>query len=342
MGILAFSPLNDKENRLQTFVRMFRDRGGANHKMATLRPAPQLRSSRTQRERSFTALGTRTVAERIEPGLHIVATPIGNLGDVTLRALQTLAAADAVLAEDTRVSRQLLGHFAIDTQLIAYHEHNAAHARPRILSRLAEGQAIALISDAGTPLISDPGYKLVVECVAAGFHVRSLPGPSAVLTALTSAGLPTDRFFFEGFLPQKSVARRKRANALACVPATLVFYEAPSRLAGTLADLAAELGPRRAAVARELTKLYEETRRGDLPELAAHYARAERPRGEIVIVVGPPLIAQAISGDSLDHEIQAALEGLSTKDAAAVVAARTGLPRREVYARALRLVGERQ
>jgi 16S rRNA (cytidine1402-2'-O)-methyltransferase len=162
------------------------------------------------------------------------------------------------------------------------------------------------------------------------------------LTALTTAGLPTDRFFFEGFLPHKSAARRTRANALASIPATLVFYEAPSRLAGTLADLAAELGPRRAAVARELTKMYEETRRDGLPELAAYYAGAEPPRGEIVIVVGPPLSAETPSGESLDHEIQAALEGLSTKDAAAVVAARTGLPRREVYARALRLAGKSQ
>jgi 16S rRNA (cytidine1402-2'-O)-methyltransferase len=310
--------------------------------MATLCPVTELRSARTQRERAFTALGIRTIVERIDPGLHIIATPIGNLGDVTLRALRALAAADAILVEDTRVSRKLLSHYAIDTQLIAYHEHNAAQMRPRILSRLTRGQAIGLISDAGTPLISDPGYKLVVECVAAGFPVRSLPGPSAILTALTTAGLPTDRFFFEGFLPHKSAARRTRANALASIPATLVFYEAPSRLAGTLADLAAELGPRRAAVARELTKMYEETRRDGLPELAAYYAGAEPPRGEIVIVVGPPLSAETPSGESLDHEIQAALEGLSTKDAAAVVAARTGLPRREVYARALRLAGKSQ
>jgi len=311
--------------------------------MATLRPAAELRSERTQPERTFTALGTRHVVERIEPGLHIIATPIGNLGDITLRALRALAAADAILAEDTRVSRQLLGHYAIDTQLIAYHEHNAAQMRPRVLSRLTKGQAIGLISDAGTPLISDPGYKLVVECVAAGISVRSLPGPSAVLAALTTAGLPTDRFFFEGFLPHKSAARRTRANALASIPATLVFYEAPSRLAGTLADLSAELGPRRAAVARELTKFYEEMRRDSLPKLAAFYAAAEPPRGEIVIVVGPPFAAQEISAESLDNEIQeATLEGLSTKDAAAVVAARTGLPRREVYARALRLAGKSQ
>lgn len=310
--------------------------------MATFRHAAKSRSPDVRPVRTFTAFGVRNVAERIDPGLYIVATPIGNLSDITLRALQVLAAADAVLAEDTRVSRQLLSHFAIDTRRIAYHEHNAAIARPRILARLAKGQAIALTSDAGTPLISDPGYKLIAESVAAGFPVRSLPGPSAVLAALTTAGLPTDRFFFEGFLPQKSAARRKRANALAGIPATLIFYEAPSRLAETLADLAAEFGPRRAAVARELTKLYEETRRDSLPELAAYYAGIEPPRGEIVIVVGPPLVARPLSGEGLDTEIQAALERLSTKDAAAVVAARIGLPRREVYARALRLAGKSQ
>jgi len=293
-------------------------------------------------ERSFTAFGTRVIADPIEPGLHIVATPIGNLGDVTLRALATLAAADAILAEDTRVSGRLTSRFEIATPFIAYHEHNAAQSRPRILERLSEGQALALISDAGTPLISDPGYKLVAEAVAAGISVTSLPGPSAALTALTLSGLPTDRFFFEGFLPHKSAARRERANALSLVPATLIFYEAPSRLAESLADLAAELGPRPAAVARELTKMFEETRRGDLAGLAADYSTGPAPKGEIVIVVGPPSLAPALDADALDREIRAALEALSVKDAAAAVAARTGLPRREVYGRALQLAGERR
>jgi 16S rRNA (cytidine1402-2'-O)-methyltransferase len=309
--------------------------------MATLCSTQESRAA-WRRERGFTALKARTLVERIEPGLHIVATPIGNLGDITLRALHTLAAADVILAEDTRVSRRLLNHYEIDTQLVAYHEHNAAEMRPRVRTFLAEGHALALISDAGTPLISDPGYKLVVETVAAGFPVRSLPGPSALLTALTTAGLPTDRFFFEGFLPPKSAARRKRANALASIPATLVFYEASSRLAGMLADLVVEFGPRRAAISRELTKMFEETRRGGLQELAAHYAASEPPRGEIVIVVGPPSFLRSIQPESLDQDIEAALERLSTKDAAAFVAAETGLPRREVYARALRLARERQ
>ena len=294
------------------------------------------------RSRTFSALGARVEAAPIAPGLHIVATPIGNLADVTLRALATLAAADAVLAEDTRVSRHLLDRYEIFTPLVAYHEHNAAQARPRLIARLAAGEALALISDAGTPLISDPGYKLAAEAVAAGIPLTSVPGPSAALAALTSAALPTDRFFFEGFLPPKASARRERINALAGIPATLVFYEAPSRLAAALADLAAELGPRPAAIARELTKLYEETRRGTLPDLAAHYAAEGAPKGEIVIVVGPPLAAPRLDEAALDSEILAALGALSVKDAAAAVAAQTGLPRRQVYARALRLAGARR
>ena len=296
---------------------------------------------RPARERAFVALGAKVEARRLPPGLHIVATPIGNLGDVTLRSLETLAAADAVLAEDTRVSRRLLDHYAISTPLAPYHEHNAAEARPRAITRMKEGDALALISDAGTPLISDPGYKLVAEAVAEGIAVNSLPGPCAAIMALTLAGLPTDRFFFEGFLPHKSAARRERLNALAAIPATLVFYEGPSRLGETLADLAHELGPRPAAVTRELTKLYEEVLRGDLSELAAHYETTEA-RGEIVVIVGPPAPAEAPDAASLDAEILAALATLSVKDAAAAIAARTHLPRREVYARALLLAGARR
>jgi 16S rRNA (cytidine1402-2'-O)-methyltransferase len=310
--------------------------------MATQGSLASTRPGRAAGERSFAALGSRVIADPIEPGLHIVATPIGNLGDVTLRALATLAAADAILAEDTRISSRLTSRYEITTPLVAYHEHNAAQSRPRILERLSQGQALALISDAGTPLISDPGYKLVAEAVAAGISVTSLPGASAALTALTLSGLPTDRFFFEGFLPHKSAARRERANALARVPATLIFYEAPGRLAESLADLAAELGPRPAAVARELTKVFEETRRGDLAGLAAEYAAGAPPKGEIVIVVGPPSAEPVLAPDALDREILAALEALSVKDAAAAVAARTGLPRREVYGRTLQLAGERR
>jgi 16S rRNA (cytidine1402-2'-O)-methyltransferase len=290
-------------------------------------------------ERTFLVNGGRVLAPPLAPGLYVVATPIGNLGDVTLRALAILAGADGILAEDTRVSRTLLARYQIETPLSPYHEHNAAEARPRALRGIAEGQALALISDAGTPLISDPGYKLVAEVLAAGFAVTAAPGPSAALAALCVAGLPTDRFFFEGFLPPKSSARRERINALAAVPGTLVFYEAPSRLAETLADLAIELGSRSAAVVRELTKLHEEVRRGALDALAAEYAAKDSAKGEIVIVVGPPERRTAISQDVLDDDIVAALRTLSVKDAASAVAAKHGLSRRQVYSRALALSG---
>ncbi|MGD0723008.1 MAG: 16S rRNA (cytidine(1402)-2'-O)-methyltransferase [Roseiarcus sp.] len=299
-------------------------------------------AARGARPSAFTALGVRTEAEPIGAGLHVVATPIGNLRDITLRALATLAAADAVLAEDTRVSHNLLAHYGVTTPLIAYHEHNAATVRPRLLARLAGGAALALISDAGTPLVSDPGYKLVAEALAAGIPVTSAPGASAVLAALVVAGLPTDRFYFEGFLPPRSAARRARINALAAVPATLVFFESPRRLGETLADLCAELGARPAAVARELTKLYETTRRGPLDELAAHFGALEPPRGEIVVIVGPPDESAPVAADELDGLLGDAMANLSVKDAAAAVAAQTGAPRRTVYARALALAGRRR
>ena len=278
-------------------------------------------------------------AARLGPGLYVVATPIGNLADVTLRALAILAGADAILAEDTRVSRTLLQRYGIERPLAPYHEHNASKARPRALERIAEGQALALISDAGTPLISDPGYKLVAEAIELGFAVVAAPGASAALTALCVAGLPTDRFYFEGFLPARSPARRERLNALAAVPGSLIFYESAGRLAETLADLAAELGPRPAAVARELTKLHEEVKRGALDKLAAEYISGEPPRGEIVIVVGAAEERAAVSEAALDQEIAEQLVNLSVKDAAASVAAKHGLPRRQIYARALALAG---
>ena len=289
--------------------------------------------------RTFVVAGASVPASPLSAGLYIVATPIGNLGDVTLRALAMLAGADAILAEDTRVSRTLLARYGIETPLSPYHEHNAAEARPRALKRIAGGEALALISDAGTPLISDPGYRLVVEAVAQGLPVTAAPGPSAALAALCLAGLPTDRFYFEGFLPPKRAARRERINALAAAPGTLIFYESPGRLADTLADLALELGPRRAAVARELTKLHEEVRRGALDKLAAEYSAGEAPRGEIVIVVGAAEARAPISEDALDRDVIEALATLSVKDAAAAVAAKHGLPRRRVYARALALAG---
>lgn len=300
--------------------------------------APASAPPASGRSPSYAAFGSRLEAEPLAPGLHIVATPIGNLKDISFRALSTLAAADAVLAEDTRTSKTLLAHYGIATPLLPYHEHNAAQMRPKILERLRQGGRLALISDAGTPLVSDPGYKLVAELVAEGLPVTGIPGPSAVLAALVLAGLPTDRFFFEGFLPPKAAARKARLTELSAVPGTLVFFESPRRLAEMLADAAAVLGGRPAAVARELTKYYENIRRGALPELAAHYAQAEEARGEIVVVIGPPDAAAVASQvDTLDEALRAALARVSLKEAVAQVAAASGQPRRIVYARALEL-----
>ncbi len=290
------------------------------------------------RPASYTAFGLKAEAEPLSPGLHIVATPIGNLRDISFRALATLAAADAVLAEDTRTSKTLLAHYGISTPLLPYHEHNAAQMRPKVLAKLREGGKLALISDAGTPLVSDPGYKLVAELVAEGLPVTGIPGPSAVLAALVLAGLPTDRFFFEGFLPPKSGGRRTRLTELAAIPGTLVFFESPRRLAEMLADAAAVLGPRPGAVARELTKFYETVRRGTLPELAAHYETQEEARGEIVVIIGPPGAVDLVPSDeAIDERLRAALAKVSLKEAVAQVAAETGQPRRKVYARALEL-----
>ncbi len=287
---------------------------------------------------TFTAFGLRAEAVKLAPGLHVVATPIGNLADISLRALSTLAAADVVIAEDTRVTKVLLARYGIATPLVAYHEHNAAVMRPHLIARLANGASLALVSDAGTPLISDPGYKLVAEALAEGLPVTSVPGASAVLTALVVAGLPTDRFFFEGFLPPKSAARRQRIGALASIPGTLVFFESPQRIADTLNDLAEVLGSREAAVARELTKVFETVRRGELAELAAAFAAEPPPRGETVLLVGPPSEgARKMSAEELDERLGKALETLSVKEAATVVAIETGQPRRQVYARAVEL-----
>jgi 16S rRNA (cytidine1402-2'-O)-methyltransferase len=286
---------------------------------------------------AFTAFGLKAEAEPIRPGLHVVATPIGNLGDISFRALATLAAADTIIAEDTRVTKTLLAHYGIATPLVAYHEHNAAVMRPHLLARLAEGAALALVSDAGTPLISDPGFKLVSDALAQNIEVVSVPGASAVLAALVVAGLPTDRFFFEGFLPPKTAARRGRIAELSTIPGTLVFFESARRVAETLSDLAAVLGSREAAIARELTKHFETVRRGLLPDLASIIAAEGPPKGEIVVLVGPPGAVLPLAQEDVDARLGKALEGLSVKDAAAVVSAETGQPRRKVYARAIEL-----
>ncbi|HEV2303628.1 MAG TPA: 16S rRNA (cytidine(1402)-2'-O)-methyltransferase [Stellaceae bacterium] len=272
----------------------------------------------------------------LAPGLYLVATPIGNLADITLRALEVLRAADRICAEDTRVTHRLLARYGIKKPLEPYHDHNATAARPKILAALRRGERVALVSDAGTPLVSDPGYKLVRAAIADGICVSAAPGPSAALAALVLSGLPPDAFFFGGFLPPRSAARRRALEGCKGLAATLVFFEGPSRLAASLADMAETLGDRPAAIARELTKLHEEVRRGRLGELAAHYRQRGPPRGETVIVVGPPEPEAALLGD-IDARLEAALQGHGVREAAARVAAELGLPRRLVYRRALEL-----
>ncbi|MGO8920275.1 MAG: 16S rRNA (cytidine(1402)-2'-O)-methyltransferase [Stellaceae bacterium] len=274
------------------------------------------------------------------PGLYLVATPIGNAEDITLRALKALRAADVIACEDTRVTAKLLARHGIERPLLAYHDHNAERLRPLLLERLRRGEVVALVSDAGTPLVSDPGFKLVRAAAGAGLPVTTLPGPSAALAALVLSGLPSDRFLFAGFLPPRAAARRRALAELETVRATLIFFESAKRLAAALADMAAVLGPRPAAVARELTKLYEEVRRGSLAELAAQYRTAGPPRGEVTLVVAPPETqAPALSEAALDGQIAQALAAMSIRDASAWVAAATGKPRREIYARALLLAG---
>ena len=293
------------------------------------------------RPKTYIVAGRPVESPALAPGLHLVATPIGNLRDITIRALETLAAADVIACEDTRITRRLLDHYGIATPLTLYHEHNAAAARPKLLARLAAGEAVALVSDAGTPLVSDPGFKLVRAAREAGLAVIAAPGASALLTALTSSGLPTDRFFFEGFLSAKEAARRARITELNRIPATLVLFETGPRLAAALADLAEGLGPREAAICRELTKLYEEVRRGTLPTLAREVAAAPEPRGEIVIVIAPPDPQGELGAGELDALLRQALDRVSVKEAVAEVAAVTGQPRRAVYQRALELSRER-
>jgi 16S rRNA (cytidine1402-2'-O)-methyltransferase len=287
--------------------------------------------------RNFTVAGHLMTAPKAAPGLHLVSTPIGNLGDITLRALETLAGVDIVACEDTRITRRLTERYGISALLKPYHEHNGALARPKILERLAQGASIALVSDAGTPLISDPGFKLVREACAAGHQVISLPGASSVLAALAVAALPTDRFFFEGFLPSKQGARRTRIGELAGIDATLVMFESGNRVEDTLRDLADIIGMRDAAICRELTKLHEEVRRAPLPELAKS-ASALETRGEFVLVIGPPAPSAHIMGQSdVDELLRSALKNGSVKDAVAHAVEVSGRARREIYARALEL-----
>lgn len=274
----------------------------------------------------------------LAPGLYVVATPIGNLRDITLRALDVLNAADLVLAEDTRVAGKLLSAFGLSKPLERYDEHAAERTGPKALKALAEGGRVALVSDAGTPLVSDPGFRLVREAVAQGSAVFPIPGASALLAGLSVAGLPTDRFLFAGFPPPKSAARKTFFEELAGIRATLVFFEGGSRLAASLADMAEVFGAREAAVARELTKLYETVTRGSLEDLAANPIM-KAPKGELVVLVGPGREEAATAADA-DTALADALTRLRPAEAAAEVAKQLGLPRRDLYRRAMELKGK--
>jgi 16S rRNA (cytidine1402-2'-O)-methyltransferase len=294
-----------------------------------------MQSRDAARDRDFSKWSPR---HPLAPGLHLVATPIGNLGDITLRALWVLRSADRILCEDTRAAARLFAHYGIEKPLDPYHDHNADRVRPAVIEALRAGATLALISDAGTPLVSDPGYKLVRAALAEGLPVTATPGPSATLTALILSGLPPDAFLFAGFLPPRSAARRRALARWSALPATLLFFEGPSRLAAALADMAEILGDRNAAVARELTKRHEEVRRARLAELAHHYREAGPPRGEAVVVVGPPERPVAsVSDADVDSRLLALLCEQSLRDAVSLLAGETGLGRRTLYERALAL-----
>jgi len=288
-------------------------------------------------KRAFMVGTTEVAARPLEPALYLVATPIGNLGDITLRALETLAAADIVAAEDTRVSRVLLDRYGIRQRPVAYHEHNAAEAGPRLIEALSGGRSVALISDAGTPLVSDPGFRLVEQALEAGIRVVPIPGASAVLAALTASGLPSDCFLFSGFLPVRDGQRRARLEALKSVPATLIFFESPRRLADTLAAMADVLGDRQAAVARELTKTFEEMRHGRLAALAADYAASDTPKGEVVICVGPPEEREAMDASDVDRLLLSLSAEMPASKAAAEAARMTGGRKPDLYRRLMDL-----
>ena len=291
-----------------------------------------------EQRRTYMIGQTEIAARPLDPALYLVATPIGNLADITLRALETLAAADILACEDTRVTRVLLERYGIRQRTTAYHEHNAAEAGPRLLEALSSGKSVALVSDAGTPLVSDPGFRLVGQALEAGIRVVPIPGPSAVLAALTASGLPTDAFLFAGFLPVKDGQRRARLEALRTVPATLIFFESPRRIADTLAAMADVLGEKRlAAIGRELTKTFEETRTGTLAELAAHYRDAATPKGEIVVCVGPPAGADEARPEDVDRLLLSLAGEMPASKAAAEAARMTGGQKALLYRRLVEL-----
>lgn len=292
-----------------------------------------LQKLRTDRRYSIGA--AQFDAEKLVPGLYVVATPIGNLGDITIRALATLAAADAILCEDTRTTAKLLERYAIRTKLLPYHEHNAAKVRPGIIEKLRSDMALALVSDAGMPLVSDPGYRLVAEAATSGIAVTTCPGPSAVLTGLVLSGLPTDRFTFLGFLPTRAGERKRLYAEFAGLKSTLIFFESPHRIVATLAEIETAWPGRKIAVTRELTKLHEEVLRGSAGELGERLAARASIRGEITVVAGPPPENISASDNEIDAAIAQALETMPAGRAAAEIARRFALGKKEIYARIL-------
>lgn len=287
--------------------------------------------------RTFVIGDAEIGAPPLQPALYVVATPIGNLADITIRALETLAGADVLACEDTRVTRVLLQRYGIQRSVAAYHEHNEAEATPQLIAAIEEGRSVALVSDAGTPLVSDPGYRLVQMARERNLKVVPIPGPSAVLAALTVSGLPTDSFMFAGFLPAKAGQRKSRLEALSAVPATLVFFESPRRLAASLSVMAKVLGERHAVVARELTKLFEEVREGTLSELATHYENAGAPKGEVVVCVAPASRAKAMDAEEVDRLLLELVEDMPAAKAAGEAARMTGGRKSELYQRLLAL-----
>jgi 16S rRNA (cytidine1402-2'-O)-methyltransferase len=285
--------------------------------------------------RRYSIKGVVFEAESLAPGLHVTSTPIGHLADISLRAINALAAADEILCEDTRVTGKLLQRYGISTRLVPYHDHNAAKLRPRILAGLEAGKTLVLVSDAGTPLVSDPGFKLARAVIEAGLPLHVIPGASAPLAALALSGLPSDRFMFAGFLPEKQGERRRLLEELKAVPATLIFFESPRRIEAALADIEAVLGPRPVAVTRELTKLYEEALRGSALEVAEVLGKREAIKGEITLVVAPPGEAARPEPEAIDQALLDAASTMPAGKAAAEIAHRFGLAKKELYDRLL-------
>ncbi len=272
----------------------------------------------------------------IKPGFYLVATPIGNLRDITFRALDILSSVDLIICEDTRVTGKLMGAYGFKKKMQVYNDHSTDQQREKLIEAVSDGQSVAVLSDAGTPLVSDPGYKLVRAAIEKKLYVTSIPGPNAALPALQLSGLPTDQFSFLGFLPPKTIARQSALQKWENVPGTLILYETGPRLLDSLQDIRKVLGNREAAVMRELTKMYEEAKRGKLSDLIVHYTEKGQPKGEIVITVGQP-VAEIVSGESIEKQLKQALQKMSVRDAAEMVAQATGKPKKTIYTLALKL-----